>query len=208
MDLFVSLCVGLSLAAACGMRVFLPLVALSAASNLGVVHLGAGMEWLGGWPMMIGLSIAAGIELVGYSVPWVDHALDTIATPLAVAAGGLAMLASTGAVDHLHPAIVGGAAMLTGAGVAGTVQLGTVAARGVSSATTLGLANPLFAMVENAASAVLSVMAIVVPVLGALLLVTIAWLLARRWWGRRNAVIPAPAPAGFRLSRSGVRAPG
>ena len=79
--------VGLGLAAACGFRVFVPLLVLSLAANWGYVPLAPGWTWIGTSPAIIAFGTATLLEAFGYFIPWVDHALDVAATPAAVLAG-------------------------------------------------------------------------------------------------------------------------
>lgn len=185
-----SLCMGVGLAAACGLRVFLPLVLLSLATKLGVVSPGTGWEWIGSTPAVLGLSLAATLEIAGYWIPWLDHALDTVATPLAIAAGGVAALAATGAVGDMHPMLTHAVALLGGGATAGAVQAASVTTRAASTISTGGLLNPVISTIESIAAAVLGFLAIVVPVLTGLAMIVIALVLIRRWTRR-----PAPVPA-------------
>ena len=89
MDTLVSICVGLGLAAACGFRVFLPLAVMSIATKAGMVSPSEHLAWVGTWPAVVAFSTACVAEVAGYYVPWVDHALDAVATPAAIVAGAL-----------------------------------------------------------------------------------------------------------------------
>ena len=46
-ELFLSICLGIGLSAACGFRVFVPLLVVSIASRGGHLHLSPGFEWMG-----------------------------------------------------------------------------------------------------------------------------------------------------------------
>lgn len=192
LDLVLALCLGVGLAAACGLRVFLPMAVASVASKAGFIELGSGFEWISSWPAVAGLSLACVLEVVAYYVPWLDHALDSIATPAAVVAGALVSASqvlpalsggepgSADAVREMHPLIKAIVPMLVGGATAGLVQLGTVAARSVSTITTGGLGNPVVATAENVSSLALAVLAILVPLAAGLLLVA-AFVLVVRW---------------------------
>lgn len=181
MEVLVSICMGIGLAAACGLRVFLPLVALSVATRLGVVTPGVGWEWIGSTGAVVGLSVAAAVEVGGYYIPWVDHALDALATPMAVVAGAVAAMAAMGAVGDVPPLVSHGVALLTGGAAAGAVQASSVVARAASTATTGGLLNWAVSTVENVVGLVLSLLAIVLPVFAGVVLLVIAVVLVRRW---------------------------
>src|SRR3954463_1520521 len=89
MDSILSVLIGLGLAAACGFRVFVPLLVMSLASRAGVGHLalGPGFAWIGSTPALLSFAVATVLEIAGYYIPWVDNLLDTVATPAAVVAG-------------------------------------------------------------------------------------------------------------------------
>ena len=79
----VAVLLGISLAAACGMRVFAPLAVLSVACFAGWMTPPASFAWVGSGPVMVGLCLAVLLEISAYMVPWLDHALDTAGIPLA-----------------------------------------------------------------------------------------------------------------------------
>ena len=73
------------------------------------------------------------------------------------------------------------AAIIVGGGTATAVQMGTVAVRGVSTATTGGIANPLVSTGEWIGAIVVSVLSLIVPVLVVivgiiLMVVAVRWL--------------------------------
>ena len=179
-DVILAVCAGIALAAACGFRVFVPLLGLSVATATNAVTPAAGWEWVGSGPAIVTLAVATVAELAGYYVPWVDHLLDTIATPTAVAAGTVA----AGVVLPVdEPWLRWVAATITGGGAAGAVQSATVLARGVSGTATAGLGNWVVATIENVASFVLSVLAILVPIVAAIVVIAILVYVVRN--GRR-----------------------
>src|SRR5215475_3116859 len=87
METLSSICLGIGLSAACGFRVFVPLLVMSIASLSGHLTLAPGFQWIGTYPALITFSVATAVEIAGYYVPWVDHLLDTISTPAAIIAG-------------------------------------------------------------------------------------------------------------------------
>src|SRR5258706_7253058 len=89
MEPFLSFLVGIGLSAACGFRVFVPLLVVSIASHTGHLHLSSGFEWMGSTAALIAFATATALEIAGYYVPWVDNLLDTVASPAAVIAGTL-----------------------------------------------------------------------------------------------------------------------
>ena len=183
METILSLCIGIGLSAACGFRVFVPLLVMSVASLMGWFEPMKGFEWLAIPSVCIGLAVATICEIGAYYIPWVDNALDTIATPAAMVAGTLTTMAvSTGEMSQFAS---WAAAIIVGGGTATAVQMGTVAVRGVSTATTGGIANPLVSTGEWIGAIVVSVLSLIVPVL--VVIVGIIFMaLAVRWLRKKK----------------------
>ncbi len=183
-----AVCARIALAAAAGMRVFVPLLATSAAACLGHLQLAPGAAWLGTAPALVALAVAAALEVAAYFVPALDHALDAIATPLAVVAG---VVVSAALFTDMPGWLRWLLAVLAGGGSAGLVQGATTLLRVKSGLLTAGLANPLVALVELAGALLLAVLALLVPLVALALaagVVLAAFRMARRVvFGRRRA---------------------
>lgn len=171
------------MSAACGFRVFVPFLVMSGAALLGELELAGRFAWIGSYEALAVFGAATGLELLGYAVPWVDNALDTIATPLAVVAG---VVASASVLGDVPPLVRWVVALVAGGGVAGVVQGGTVAARGASSAATGGTGNFLLAAGEALASVVTAVAAFFLPLVVVLAVLILCTLIARRVLRRRK----------------------
>lgn len=181
MDLALAICAGVGLAAACGLRVFVPLFVTGLAVHFGHMHPPGGLDWVGSMPALVMFAVATVVEVVAYYVPWLDHALDTVTSPGAVVAG---VLVAAAAMPDLHPAVRWSAALVAGGGPAAVVQAGSVVTRAVSGASTAGVGNPVVSTAEWVMSLVLSILAIVVPVLAAAIVVVfILWAVTKivRW---------------------------
>lgn len=192
-DTVTSIFAGVGLAAACGFRVFVPLLVLSIASSVGAVPLAHDFAWLATTPALVALATATVMEIVAYYVPWLDHALDVIATPAAVLAG---VVTTAAVVSDLAPTLRWALAIIGGGGVAGAVQGATVLVRLKSGITTAGVANPLVSTGETASSTVTSILAVVVPFIAFLLVLATVILLvslARRALAPRGDGPPGPA---------------
>ena len=83
METILGLCIGVGLSAACGFRIFVPLLMMSIATLLGWYEPAKGFEWLAIPSVCAALGFATICEIAAYYVPWVDNLLDTIATPAA-----------------------------------------------------------------------------------------------------------------------------
>jgi hypothetical protein len=190
LQLFLGLLAGLGLSAACGLRVFVPMLVVSIGIHSDAIHVAPSFAWIGSLPALVMFSAATLIEIGGFYLPGLDHFLDLIATPAAIVAGALL---STAFVTDIDPWLRWPLAMIVGGGLAGAVQCATVATRAASSALTLGLGNPVVATGELAGSTFVSVAAVVAPLLALLLVGVLATWFALRWSKRRAARERPPA---------------
>ncbi len=172
-ETFVSLLVGTGLAAACGFRVFVPLLVMSVAARAGHLQLAGGFGWIASGPALTAFAAATVLEIAGYLVPYVDHLLDVLAAPAAAVAGTLVTASS---VIGMSPFLRWTLAIIAGGGLAALVHAATGATRAASTATTGGLGNPAFAAAEAGGSTLLSVLAIAAPVAAFAVLILFALL--------------------------------
>jgi len=183
MEPFLSFLVGVGLSAACGFRVFVPLLVVSIASHTGHLQLASGFVWMGSTAALIAFATATALEIAGYYVPWVDNLLDTIASPAAVIAG---TITTASLVADMSPFLKWTLAVIAGGGIAGLVQGATVLTRGASSAGTGGLANPILATAELGGSLLTSLLSLVVPVLVVLAIGVLLFLAGWRFFQKRS----------------------
>ena len=186
MEFLVAGALGLGLAACSGFRVFVPLLAASAAYHFGYMTPAAGFAWLGSWTALLTLATATVLEIAGYYIPIVDHLLDTLTTPASFIAGTVLM---TSALPHLDPTLRWTLGILVGGGTAGLVQTGTALLRGASTAATGGIANPILATVENSLAVGGVALTLLLPLVAAgMVLLLLVFILSRlrRWMARRR----------------------
>jgi hypothetical protein len=171
-ETFLSICIGIGLSAACGFRVFVPLLCLSLAAHFGAdhVHLAKSFAWIGSYPAMIAFGVATLVEIVAYYIPWLDNALDAAAVPIATVAG---IFLTASVVTDIDPFWRWTLAVIAGGGIAASTQLATTKARVASTATTGGVANPILSTIEAASSTVLSVLAVIWPIVALVLVIAI-----------------------------------
>lgn len=181
LDLALSIALGIGLAAATGLRVFVPLLIASAAAHTGHLQLADGFAWLATTPALTMLAIAAVVEIVAYYVPFVDHLLDTIAAPAALVAGTILAAA---VMTDLPPLVKWTTAVIAGGSAAGITQGLTTLLRAKSTLFTGGLGNPVVATAEAGGAISLSLLALTLPLLAilavALLVVLVIRALRRR----------------------------
>jgi Domain of unknown function (DUF4126) len=178
LETILSVLTGIGVAAACGFRVFVPLLALGLAGRANVVPLNDSFAMLASLPALIALGTAATMEVGAYYVPWLDHVLDLAATPAALVAG---VLASAAVITDLPPVLTWGIALIGGGGAAGLLHGATALLRVKSTAVTGGVANPVLSTGELVGALVTSALALLVPIVcGVLLLVVVIWVIRQR----------------------------
>ncbi|MCL7456704.1 DUF4126 domain-containing protein [Micromonospora echinofusca] len=199
---------GTGLAASAGLNAYIPLLTMGLlARYTSVIDLPGGWQWLGnGWVIAI-LAVLLVVEVVADKVPLVDHVNDVVQTVVRPTAGGLAFGAgsSSETVTVSDPGSFFSSnewvPVVTGVLIALGVHLLKSAARPVINATTAGVGAPVASTAEDATSVVMSVVAIILPVLVLAfllgLVVFLFWFLRRRSDRRRER--QAARAAGFRV---------
>jgi hypothetical protein len=176
-EILLGICIAIGLSAACGFRVFVPLLVASIASIAGHVTLSPGFEWIGGYPALVAFALATCLEITAYFVPWLDNLLDTIATPAAIVAG---IVVTASFVSGMSPFLRWTFAVVAGGGVAGMIQAGTVAIRAASTGTTGGLGNPVVSVIEAGSSTALSILAVLLPVVAGIVVLAVLYFAGRK----------------------------
>jgi len=157
-----SIALGIGLAAATGLRIFLPLLIAGIAARSGWITLNDAFAWLDSTPALITLATAAVIETLAYYIPGVDHVLDVIAGPAAAIAG---VIASASVMTNVAPGVMWPLAIIAGGGVAGLTKGGTALLRAKTGIATAGLGNPVISTAENVGATGIAILAIAVPLL-------------------------------------------
>lgn len=196
LELGTGLALGVGLSAACGLRVFVPLLVTGLAGLSGWLPLGEGFQWLATGPALMVFATATIIEVLSYQVPGLDHALDTLAGPAAVIAGTLLAASQLQALDPLTRWTL---ALIAGGGAAGLVRGTTAAARAATSLGTGGLGNPLLAAAETTGSVVTTLGTVWLPAVGLVLLLGCAMLAAAVVFRHRRC--PSIPPRALPTSR-------
>ncbi|HEU4349055.1 MAG TPA: DUF4126 domain-containing protein [Actinoplanes sp.] len=163
---------GTGLAASAGLNAYIPLLTMGLMARYSdLIDLPVGWQWLAnGWVIGI-LAVLLAVEVVADKVPVVDHVNDVVQTVVRPTAGGLAFGAGSasetvtvtdpGSFFGSHQWIPIAAGVLIALGVHGV----KAASRPVVNASTAGLGAPVASTAEDFSSIVLSVLAIVLPIL-------------------------------------------
>jgi len=183
MDMFLTIATGVGLSAACGFRVFVPLLIASVATHYGYLTPSPSLNWIGSTPAMIILITATVAEIAGYYIPFIDHLLDVISSPVAVVAG---MLVAATAFGDIDPVFKWALAIIAGGGAAAAVQATTVSSRVVSTASTGGFGNFIVSTVEAIVATIQAFLAIFLPILALIIALVLLAILIRSVIRRRK----------------------
>ena len=199
---------GTGLAASAGLNAYIPLLTMGLlARYTALIDPPTSWQWLSnGWVIAI-LAMLLAVEAVADKIPVVDHVNDVVQTFVRPTAGGLAFGAGSSSetvtvsdpgqffsTNQWVPIAVG---IVIAFGVHGLKS----AARPVINAATAGIGAPVASTAEDATSIVMSIVAIILPVLVLLFLAGmiffIGWFLRRR--RDRDRERRAARAAGFRV---------
>ena len=183
MELLTGIFTAFGLSASAGLNAYIPLLLVGLiARYTDLLHLNAPWDTLSNPWIVLLLCVLVLIEMLADKVPAVNHLNDLIQTLIRPVAGAIAFAASANVVTDVSPVLALAAGLL----VAGTVHVAKAGAvRPMVTATTGGAGNVPVSIAEDIISTVLSILAIVLPVLvGTLLVVLAAFII---WWLYRRA---------------------
>ena len=167
----------LGLSTAAGLNAYIPLLTVGLLHRYtDLIDLPSPWDALGAPAVLIGVGVVALVDFVGDKIPVVDHGLHGVGMVVAPVVGAVLGLASATAFD-LEP----GLAATLGVAAALATHAGRAAARPVSTATTGGGGNPLLSAGEDGVSGLLSVTAVLWPVVAAALAVALLVAIALLW---------------------------
>jgi hypothetical protein len=183
-SLFTNLLGAIGLGAASGLNAWIPLLGLGLAGRLGVVELTEPFDRLESTGVLVALAVVFLLDLVGDKVPVIDHVLHAVGTVIAPISGAIVF----GAQENLLSQSAPWAAAVAGMVLGESVHLARSGVRPAVTAGTGGVGNPVLSAIEDAVAFVLTVLAVVVPVLafvGLVVVVVLVWRRVLRWRRRR-----------------------
>jgi hypothetical protein len=178
MDFFTSF----GLSASAGLNAYIPLLVVSLLAKFtNWIELNSPWNALESWWVIGVLFILLVIEILVDKVPAVNHINDIIHTFIRPMAGAIVFAAGSQAAQ-IHPVL----AVIAGLLIAGTVHATkSIAVRPAITASTAGTGNVPVSVLEDVSSMVLSIAAIIIPTLVAIVLVILISLLISWIWRRR-----------------------
>ena len=181
-SVLLSVATGLALAAAAGFRAFVPLLAASLAIHFDYVEAAPGFDWLGEPIVLVALSVATLAEITAYYVPGVDHVLDLIGAPVAVAAG---IVAAAGVIVGLPDWLRWFTAIGAGGAVATAGHALNAVGRAKTGLASGGIGNPLYATAELGGIRPARRSRLLLPLIAVVAVAAIVVWLLQRWRRRR-----------------------
>ncbi len=173
------------LSASAGLNAYIPLLILAlVAKYTDLIKLQEPWDALTSWWVIGVLLVLVAIEFFADKAPVANHANDAVQTFVRPAAGAIAFAASAQVITDVHPIF----AMVVGILVAGTVHVAKSAAvRPAITATTGGVANTPVSVGEDILAALISILAIVIPVVIGTVLILVTSFIVWKMLGRRPA---------------------
>jgi hypothetical protein len=183
MDLLTGVFTAFGLSASAGLNAYIPLLIVGLLGHYtNLIKLTSPWDTLASPWIILLLCVLVIIEMLADKVPAVNHINDLIQTFIRPAAGAVAFAASANVITDVSPVLSLAAGLL----VAGTVHVAKAGAiRPMVTATTGGIGNVPVSIAEDVVSTVLSILAIVLPILvGTILIVVAAFIVY--WLYRRS----------------------
>ncbi len=162
---------GIGLALPAGLNAYIPLMAVAIADRyFGLIHLSEPYDVISSPAGILVIGILLIVELLADKIPIVDSLNDLINSVIRPAAGAILVMATTEAVVYLNPVV----AMFLGLLIAGGVHTVKAGIRPTVTATTGGVGNPVVSACEDGIAIGLVIMAILAPIIIAIVLISIA----------------------------------
>lgn len=183
MEVLLSVFSAFGLSASAGLNAYIPLLVVALLGRYTAwIQLNPPWDTLtNGWVIALLVTLSV-VEFFADKVPAVNHANDLIQTFVRPVAGAIAFAASANVITDIHPALALAAGLLVAGGVHAAKA---VAVRPAVTATTGGAGNVPVSILEDLISTLLSIVAVVVPVLIAALVILVTAGVV--WWLWRRA---------------------
>jgi hypothetical protein len=190
MEILSGVLAAFGLSASAGLNAYIPLLVVALLARFtDFIQLSSPWDVITSWWIIGLLLLLSLIEFFADKVPAVNHANDAIQTFVRPIAGAIVFAAAANVITEVHPILALGAGVL----VSGTVHtVKSVAVRPAVTVTTGGAGNVPVSVAEDVFATILSIIAIVVPLLITFLIIMVTalvvWLIYRR--GKRKELNP------------------
>ncbi len=172
------------LSASAGLNAYIPLLVISLVAKFTpLLELQSPWNTLESWWIIGLLLVLSVVEFFADKIPAVNHLNDAIQTFVRPVAGAVAFAASTQVVTGIDPVVALAAGLL----IAGGVHFAKSGAlRPAVTATTGGTGNVVVSLLEDIIATVLSILAVLIPIVVGILLTIVASWAIWLFWRRAN----------------------
>ncbi|MEK6220950.1 MAG: DUF4126 domain-containing protein [Chloroflexota bacterium] len=172
------------LSASAGLNAYIPLLAVALLSRFtDLINLSSPWDTLSNWWIIGLLATLSVIEFFADKIPAINHFNDGIQTFVRPVAGAIAFAAAGKVITDVNPIISLAAGLL----IAGGVHAAKAGAmRPTVTATTGGPGNVFVSIAEDITATVLSILAIIIPIVAGVLLVVFGSWVIWYMWRRAN----------------------
>lgn len=183
MDLLSGIFSAFGLSASAGLNAYIPLLVISLVARFSnLIQLSSPWDTLtNGWVIAL-LVILSVVEFFADKVPAVNHINDAIQTFVRPVAGAIVFAASAKVITDIHPVLSLAAGLLVAGGVHAAKS---VAIRPAVTATTAGAGNVPVSVAEDVVATIVSLLAVIVPVMISVILILVA--AGMLWWAWRRS---------------------
>jgi hypothetical protein len=161
------------------------LLAAGLLARLGYLDLGDSFEWMAKTPALVVFGSAVVFEFFADKVPGLDHALHFVESFVKPVAGTLIAAAMFTNLDPTMAVVLG---LIGGGTIAGAVHVAKGTARAASTVLTGGLGNPVLSIFDDVLAVGGIVLAILAPIVAALIVLFLVIGVARLLMKRRRVL--------------------
>ncbi|GAB4197429.1 MAG: DUF4126 domain-containing protein [Roseiflexaceae bacterium] len=174
MDAITSLLSAFGLSTAAGLNAYIPLLVVGLLGRYtNLIQLNGPYEILTNPIVLLVIAVLALLDFIGDKIPAIDHGLHAIGVVISPIAGAILFLAANSSNGTVSPFLAAVCGLILALGT----HSARATARPIATATTGGIANPIVSFVEDSTSLVLSVLAVILPVLAFVLVLIFAVLM-------------------------------
>ncbi len=180
MELLTGILAAFGLSASAGLNAYIPLLVIGlVARYTNLIELGTPWDTLTSWWVLGLLIVLSLVEFFADKFPAVNHVNDIIQTVVRPVAGAVVFAASAKVITDIHPVLALSAGLLVAGGVH---AVKSAAVRPAVTATTGGVGNVPVSMAEDLLAVIVSLIAVVVPiVLTFIFILVTAWVVYFLW---------------------------
>jgi len=180
MELLTGILAAFGLSASAGLNAYIPLLVIGlVARYTNLIELGTPWDTLTSWWVLGLLIVLSLVEFFADKFPAVNHVNDIIQTVVRPVAGAAVFAASAKVITDIHPVLALSAGLLVAGGVH---AVKSAAVRPAVTATTGGVGNVPVSMAEDLLAVIVSLIAVVVPiVLTFIFILVTAWVVYFLW---------------------------